>query len=397
MSQAQILISAGEASGDLYAARLAAELMRRTGAHLFGMGGEHMREAGVELVANSTDVTVSGFNEVWGKMAVLHRVLWTLKREARERKPRLAILTDFPSFHIRVARRMNWQHIPCVCFVAPQFWAWRRWRVKLIRERYARALCIFPFELDFYRKAGVKTSFIGHPLVDIVRSSMPREDFLARFALDAAQPVVALLPGSRMSEIRHNLPVMLEASEQIMQRHAGSQFVLALAAGFTSKISSTPGSTGKTLTVKSAAVEQNFTIPSGVDLRVVSGMTYDLVGAASAAVVASGTATVETALLGTPMVVVYKVARFTEFLLRALVKTPHFAMPNLIAGRRVVPELFQQDCTAPRIAEEVLQLMDSPEARSKLLQGLAEVRAKLGPGGAIERAADIIVAMLSSK
>jgi lipid-A-disaccharide synthase len=397
MSETQILISAGEASGDLYAARLATELVRRTGAHLFGMGGEHMRAAGVELVANSADVTVSGFNEVWGKMAVLHRVLWTLKREARARKPKIAILTDFPSFHIRVARRMNWQHIPCVCFVAPQFWAWRPWRVKLIRQRYARALCIFPFELDFYQKAGVDASFIGHPLVDIVRPSMPRAEFLSRFALDGAKPIVALLPGSRMSEIRHNLPVMLEACEKIMQRHGDGQFVLALAAGFTSKIFSSPDSAGKALVVDSGAHQQNFALLRDLDLRVVSGMTYDVVAAASAAVVASGTATVETALLGTPMVVVYKVARFTELLLRALVKTQHFAMPNLIAGRRVVPELFQQDCTGARISEEVLKLLDSPESRAEILKNLAEVRGKLGPGGAIERAADIIAAMLEAK
>jgi lipid-A-disaccharide synthase len=396
MSQTQILISAGEASGDLYASRLAAELMRRTGAHFFGMGGEHMRAAGVELVANSADVTVSGFNEVWGKMAVLHRVLWRLKREARERKPKLAVLTDFPSFHIRLARRMNWQHIPCVCFVAPQFWAWRPWRVKLLRERYARALCIFPFELDFYRKAGVETSFIGHPLVDIVRPSLPRAEFFSRFGLDASQLLVALLPGSRMSEIRHNLPVMLEASQQIAQRHERTQFALALAAGFTARIISPAESSEGTLIIQSGETDQGFRLPGGVDLHVVPGMTYDVVASASAAIVASGTATVETALLGTPMVVVYKVARFTELLLRALVKTPYFAMPNLIAGRRVVPELFQQDCAAPRISEEVLRIMDSPEARQEMLQGLAEVRGKLGPGGAIERAADIIAGMLES-
>ena len=390
----QIFISAGEASGDMYAARLAAELAQRTGAHLFGMGGERMAEAGVELIAHSSDVAVSGISEVWNKLPVLRETMRRLTDAAATRKPSLAILTDFPSFHLRLARRLQENKIRCVCFVAPQFWAWRPWRAKQIGQRFERALCIFPFEEEFYRKAGVPVTFIGHPLVDIVRPTMSREDFLARQSLDSARPVIALLPGSRMNEIQRNLPPVLGACEQILRQKRECQFVLVLAPSVTPELVTSVGTSEATLRLKSGGAEHSFRVPAGLNLKIVSGATYDAVSSASAAIVASGTATVETALLGTPMVVVYKVARLTELILRTFIVTRFVAMPNLILGRRVVPELLQQDCTPEKIAAEVLRLLDSSAAREEMLAGLAEVRGKLGPGGAISRAADVIVGML---
>jgi lipid-A-disaccharide synthase len=390
----QIFISAGEASGDMYAARLAADLAQRTGAHLFGMGDERMAEAGVELVAHSSDVAVSGISEVWNKLPVLRETMRRLTDAAATRKPSLAILTDFPSFHLRLARRLQENKIRCVCFVAPQFWAWRPWRAKQIGQRFERAFCIFPFEEEFYRKAGVPITFIGHPLVDIVRPTMPREDFLARHSLDPTRPVIALLPGSRMNEIQRNLPPVLGACEQILRQKPGCQFVLVLAPSITPELVSSAGASEATLRLKSGGAEHSFRVPAGLNLKIVSGATYDAVSSASAAIVASGTATVETALLGTPMVVVYKVARLTELILRTFIVTRFVAMPNLILGRRVVPELLQQDCTPPNISTEVLKLLDTSAARAEMLAGLAEVRGKLGPSGAISRAADVIVGML---
>jgi lipid-A-disaccharide synthase len=390
----QIFISAGEASGDMYAARLAAELAQRTGAHLFGMGGERMDEAGVELIAHSSDVAVSGISEVWSKLPVLKQTMRHLSEEAEARKPSLAILTDFPSFHLRLARRLQQNKIRRVCFVAPQFWAWRPWRAKQIGKRFERALCIFPFEEEFYRKAGVPVTFIGHPLVDIAHPSMPRADFLKQHSLDAVRPVIALLPGSRMNEIQRNLPPVFGACEVILRQKRGCQFVLLLAPSITSELVTSVGTSEATLRLKSGGSEHSFRVPAGLNPKIISGATYDAVSSASVAIVASGTATVETALLGTPMVVVYKVARLTELILRTFIVTRFVAMPNLILGRRVVPELLQQDCTPPRIAAEVLKLLDSPAAREEMLAGLAEVRGKLGPGGAISRAADVIVDML---
>jgi len=378
----------------MYAARLAAELAKRTGARLFGMGGERMAESGVELIAHSSDVAVSGISEVWNKLPVLRETMRRLTDEAVARKPTLAILTDFPSFHLRLARRLQQHKIRCVCFVAPQFWAWRPWRAKQIGRRFERALCIFPFEEEFYRKAGVPVTFIGHPLVDIARPSTPRADFLARHSLDATKPVIALLPGSRMNEIQRNLPPVLGACEQILRQKSGCQFVLVLAPSVTPELVASVGTSEATLRLKSGGSEHSFRVSAGLNLKIVSGATYDAVSSASAAIVASGTATVETALLGTPMVVVYKVARLTELILRTFIVTQFVAMPNLILGRRVVPELLQQDCTPPRIAAEILKLLDSPAARDRMLAELTEVRGKLGPGGAISRAADIIVDML---
>jgi lipid-A-disaccharide synthase len=390
----QIFISAGEASGDMYASRLAAELSQRTGAHLFGMGGERMAEAGVELIAHSSDVAVSGISEVWNKLPVLKQTMARLTEAAVTRKPALAILTDFPSFHLRLARRLQENKIRCVWFVAPQFWAWRPWRAKQIGKRFERALCIFPFEEEFYRKAGVLVTFIGHPLVDIAHPSMPRADFLASQSLDAARPIVALLPGSRMNEIQRNLPPILGACEEILRQKRGCQFLLVLAPSVQPELVTSVGTSEATLRLKSGGAEHSFRVPAGLNLKIISGATYDAVSSAFVAIVASGTATVETALLGTPMVVVYKVARLTELILRTFIVTRFVAMPNLILGKRVVPELLQQDCTPQRIAAEVLNLLDSPAARDEMLAGLAEVRGKLGPGGAISRAADIIVGML---
>ncbi len=390
----QIFISAGEASGDMYASRLAAELSQRTGAHLFGMGGERMAESGVELIAHSSDVAVSGITEVWSKLPVLRETMRKLTDAAAARKPVLAILTDFPSFHLRLARRLQQNKIRCVCFVAPQFWAWRPWRAKQIGKRFELALCIFPFEEEFYRKAGVPVTFIGHPLVDIAHPSMPRADFLASQSLDAARPIVALLPGSRMNEILRNLPPIFGACEEILKQKRDCQFVLVLAPSIQPQLVTSVGTSEATLRLKSGGAEHSFRVPAGLNLKIISGATYDAVSAASVAIVASGTATVETALLGTPMIVVYKVARLTELILRTFIVTRFVAMPNLILGKQVVPELLQQDCTPQRISAEVLKLLDSPAARDEMLAGLAEVRGKLGPGGAISRAADIIVGML---
>lgn len=378
----------------MYAGRLATELVSRTGAHLFGMGGERMREAGVELVAQSSEVAVSGISEVWNKLPELRRTMRRLTDEAAARKPQLAILTDFPSFHVRLARSLQRQNIRCVCFIAPQFWAWRPWRARMIAKRFVKALCIFPFEEEFYRKAGVAVAFIGHPLVDIVRPTMPRTAFLAQQGLDSSRPIVALLPGSRMNELQHNLPAILDGCGQIAKQKQACQFVLALAPGLNATLTSLGGSAGRTLRIQSGTAARAFQVPLTVDLHVAPGLTYDVVAAATVAIVASGTATVETALLGTPMVVVYRVARLTELVVRTFVTTKYVAMPNLIAGRGVVPELLQQDCTGQRIAGEIVRLLDSQTAREEMQRALAEVRTKLGPGGAIERAAEIIAGLL---
>jgi len=376
MPPTQILISAGEASGDMYAARLAAALRARADVQIFGMGGERMREAGVDLVADCSEVALVGIVEIARKYPALRRVFKRLLNESERRRPRLAILTDFPGFHLRLARELKSRRVPCVYFVCPQFWAWRPWRVNLVRRRFVRGLCIFSFEEEWYRARGVKADFIGHPLVGNVAAKRTRAEFASACGLDASKPIVALLPGSRTGEIAHHMPTLMQACRLIQKDHK-VQFVLALAPG-----------------VKRSEIAQ-YLLPE-VPMHVVEDATYDALGAADLSVVSSGTATVEAALMDAPMIVVYRLAPLTAAIARWLVRTPMFAMVNLIVGKRVVPELVQKDFTPARLASESIRLLDSPDARAEIRRGLAEVRQKLGPPGAVERAADLIASMLNA-
>ncbi|HEV2306376.1 MAG TPA: lipid-A-disaccharide synthase [Candidatus Acidoferrales bacterium] len=374
MPPSQILISAGEASSDMYAARLAAALQKLMGAHLFGMGGPLMREAGVELVADASTIAVVGITEVFHRLPAVWRAWRTLEREAARRKPALAITVDSPGFNFGLARRLRKQGVRNVYFISPQIWAWRRRRMKWMQRRFERVLVIFPFEEEIYRKAGVAVDFVGHPLVDSVHARMTREEFAARFRLDPKRRIVAILPGSRASEIRRSMPIIAEACARL-QSGCDVQFVVAAAPG-----------------VSEASLGDYAR--RGVNFKVVEGLTYDALAAADCAVVSSGTATVEAALLGTPLVIVYRVSRLTAAIARRMVKTPFFGMVNLISGRQVATELIQDKFTAEALERELRRLLDSPETRERQRRELAGVRARLGSSGAIERAADIIAAML---
>jgi lipid-A-disaccharide synthase len=379
MPPTQILISAGEASGDMYAARLATALSARADVQLFGMGGPRMREAGVEIIADCSEVSLVGIVEIAKKLPALKVVWKRLMGEVATRQPRLAILTDFPGFHLRLARALKRENIPSVYFVCPQFWAWRPWRANLVRRRFVRGLCIFPFEQDWYRSRGVAADFVGHPLVGNVAAKRTRNEFAALHGLDPAKPIVALLPGSRAGEIAHHMPPLVDAC-RLIEKGRQVQFVLALAPGMNKSV-----------------VDPYLCPTDAASIHVVADATYDALGAADLVIVSSGTATVEAALMNAPMIVIYRLAPLTAAIARLLVRTPMFAMVNLIAGKKIVPELVQNDFTPERLANEATRLLDSPDARAEIQRGLADVRAKLGPPGAIDRAADIIAAMLKQK
>ena len=369
-----LLLSAGEASGDMYAARLALALKARADVKIFGMGGPQMRAAGVDIVTDYSEVSVVGITEILSHLPSLIRAMRHLVAEAERRKPAFAILTDFPGFHLRLARKLKRHGVRNIYYICPQFWAWRPWRVRVVRRRFAQALCIFPFEEKFYGDAGVPVKFIGHPLVEAVHPALDRRSFCQKHSLNPEQPVVAVLPGSRKAELCQHLPVLQAACAQI-HRETRAQFVLAAA----------PGS-------DQAMLREGW--PPDLPLRIVEGQTYDALAAADAAIVSSGTATVEAALLDVPMVVIYRVTPLTALLAKPLVRTPFFSMVNLIAEKRVVPELIQNDFTPARVSAEVLRLLREPSAREALRAGLAQVRARLGSPGAVERAADAILALL---
>lgn len=376
MSSISLLLSAGEASGDMYAARLAKALVQRLDVQIFGMGGPHMRAAGVDIVMDYGEVAVVGITEILKHLPSLLRAMNRLVAEAQRRRPALAILTDFPGFHLRLARKLRPNGIRNVYYICPQFWAWRPWRVNLVRRRFAKALCIFPFERDFFAGAGVPTEFIGHPLVGAVAPTKDRKQFCEQHGLAPARALVCILPGSRSAELLHHLPVLQEAAAKINGK-VPAQFVIA------------------------AAHPQDVEMlktgwPPGLCLRVVESETYNALAAADVAIVSSGTATVEAALLNAPMVVVYRVSPLTATLAKPLVRTPYFAMVNLIAEKPVVPELVQDDFTPEAVATETLKLLQDPNARNAQRAGLADVRTRLGPPGAVERAADQIVSLLRS-
>jgi lipid-A-disaccharide synthase len=374
MPSIPILLSAGETSGDMYAARLAKALQARLDVQIFGMGGPRMRGAGVEIITDYSEVAVVGITEIVKHLPSLRRAMERMVLEAEKRRPALAILTDFPGFHLRLARKLQPRGIRNVYYICPQFWAWRPWRAKLIRRRFVKALCIFPFEEKFFREAGVAADFIGHPLVGAVQATKDRKQFCEAHGLDGARTLVTILPGSRTGELTHHLPVLQETCARINGKKP-VQFVVAAAH-------------------PKIAEQIKGGWPGGLTLRIVEGETYNALAAADAAIVSSGTATVEAALLNVPMVVVYRVSPLTATLAKPLVRTPYFAMVNLIAEKEVVLELVQDGFTPEKVAAETLRLLQDPNARATQRAGLEEVRRRLGPPGAVERAAELIAGLL---
>ena len=361
----------------MYAAGLAAELKRHVDVEIFGMGGVQMRAAGADIIVDYGEVSVLGITEILSHLPQLRRAMRSLVSVARSRKPALAILTDFPGFHLRLARKLKPLNVKNVYYICPQFWAWRPWRANLVRRRFALALCIFPFEERFFAAAGVPVRFIGHPLVGRVCRTLSRPEFARKHGLDPTRHTITILPGSRPGEIARHLPTLIDSTREL-ERHnpSGYNFVIALA-------SDTDVARVKQLSSPSAKA------------TLIIGDTYNALAAADAAMICSGTATVEAALLDVPMVVVYKVSKLTALLAKPLIRTKYFGMVNLIADREVVPELIQENFTAEKIAREI-QILLKPARSAQVRAGLADVRQSLGPPGAVERAAKAIVDLLSA-
>lgn len=371
----RLLISCGEPSGEFYAAELVAELRKRhPDLEAFGLGGDRLAATNVRLLAHLRDLAVVGLVEVLSHLRRLKRLFDSVVAEAARTRPDVAVLIDYPDFNLRLARELKKLGIPVVYYVSPQLWAWRRGRIKDVKRDIAKMLVIFPFEEQIYREADVPVAFVGHPLIDHVKPPLDRSAVAARLGLAAERPVIALLPGSRNKEVGFNLPPMLDAVKILRERRPDLQFVLAAAPHLRTGAFREAGAAGVT---------------------VMEGVTRDLLSAARVAIVASGTATVETALTLTPMVVVYRLSALTYALGKPLVSVSNYAMVNLIAGRVVVPELIQNDFTPARVTEETLRVLDEGSPRAEMLRNLEEVREKLGKGGATLHAADQVSAFFS--
>ena len=417
-SALSIMIVAGEASGDKHGASLAQALMRlnpETKYQLFGSGGEEMRAAGVETLVDVRDVGVMGVPEIARAVGKLYRAYRTLLGAARLRRPTAIVLIDWPDFNIRLARKLHREGFKTIYYISPQVWAWRKYRIRALRRNVDRMLVILPFEEEFYRRAGLEVRYVGHPLAEAVRISASREDFCRRHGLDPARPVVALLPGSRHKEIHYHLPVMLDAAIRLRsfpfriadcglridKRGAevqisnpksdirNPQFVVPLA------------STVRRDDVAPAILEAQLATRSkgetdDLSVTVVEGDTYNALGHSEFAVVASGTATVEAALAGTPMVIIYRSSELNWRLIRPLIHLDTFGMVNLIAGRRVVPELMQHDATGENIAREATGILSDKARLARMRQDLERVRELLAAegGSAAERAARAVIEVI---
>jgi lipid-A-disaccharide synthase len=368
----RILLSCGETSGDLYAGELVRELrLRQPRIEVFGLGGDRLAAQGADLLAHVKDLAVVGLLEVVSHLRSLRRVFDRVLSEVDRQRPDVAVLVDYPDFNLRLARHLRRRGVRVVYYVSPQVWAWRRGRLDTIRKTVDHMLVIFPFEEALYRDAGVPVTFVGHPLVDLVHPPADKRRFVQGLGLDPERPVVALLPGSRPKEIAHNLPPLAGAVEKLAGERPELQFLLALAPSLGFR----------------AVADALGSLP----VHIVANQAQGVLASGTVSVVASGTATVEAALLGAPMVVVYRLAPLTYLLGRRLVKVPHFAMANLIAGERVVPEVIQRELTPERVAAEVRTLLDAPARREVMRARLAEVRRKLGAPGASGRAAAVVL------
>jgi lipid-A-disaccharide synthase len=370
----KIFISAGEASGDLNGASVAAALRNiRPDIRLSGMGGEMMRAAGVEIVYDIADLGVMGIVEIAKSLPRLFRLRDFLADWMARERPDVLVVIDYPGFNTRLAKVAKRLGIPVISYISPSAWAWGRGRAKEVAETVTKVAAIFPFEADVYRQAGADVVFVGHPLLDIVKPSLPKDEAYRLFGADPARPVVLLMPGSRRQEIDKLLPDMLAAMEKVVGSVPDCQIFLPVASTI------------------SREILQNIIDGYNLKVRLTAGNNYDLMNIGTVAIAASGTATLEAAIMGLPTVIVYKVAALTYLLGKMLVKIPHIGLPNIVAGRRIVPELLQGEASAANIAREALPIITDPAVRDRIAADLADVRQRLGESGAVGRVAQVIL------
>ncbi len=374
----RLLIVAGERSGDLLAAALVRELRAGQPAlRIEAMGGAALAEAGAELVVDNRALAVVGLVEVLRHYPAIRRALRTLQRRLETARPDLLVLVDYVEFNLRLARRAKALGIPVLFYVSPQVWAWRPGRVKKIGARIDRMAVIFPFEVDFYRRHGIPVHYVGNPLPERVRPTLPRGEALARFGLQPERPVLGLLPGSRRGEIERLLPVFAAAAARLRADHPALQLVLPVASGI------------------EPAFVQRF-LPPDLPVRLVADASpYDVMQLCTAILTASGTATLETALLQVPMVIAYRVAPLSYAILRRLIRVPHIGLVNIVAGRQVVPECIQQEASPERLAAALAPLLTDTPQRRAMVAALAEVRTRLADRRDAVALTDVVREMLA--
>ncbi len=376
----RILIVTGEASGDLLASHLVQAMRAADPAlSISAMGGEKLREAGAEIIVDISRHAVMGITEVIGHLGTLYGIFRKLKLILKRDRPDLLILVDYPDFNLRLAGVAKKHRIPVLYYVSPQIWAWRTGRIGQIAASVSTMVVVFPFELPLYREAGVDAHFVGHPLLDIVKVSRSREENRKHLGLLPDRTVIGLLPGSRISEVKRILPPMLEAARRLSRERKDLQFIIPVAPGL------------------HKAELENLTGDDAAAVTMVDNSIYDVIDSSYLVIVASGTASLETALLAKPMVIVYRMSPVSYRIARLLVKVPHIGMANIIAGKKVVPELIQEQASGKRIAAEAARLITDTRYYGDMRTELELIKKKLGEPGASERAARIALTLLKRR
>jgi lipid-A-disaccharide synthase len=376
----KIMMVSGEASGDLHGASVVKALKeQQPDIQIYGVGGQAMAAAGVEILYDIKELGVVGFVEVVKKYPHLLGVFNRLVEVLKSNRPDVLVLIDYPGFNMRLARAAKDLGIKVVYYISPSAWAWARGRAKKIADTVERVAAIFPFEAEVYTEAGANVTFVGHPLLDIVKPSMERAAAYTHFQADANRPIITLMPGSRKQEIENLLPDMLKALEILKQAHPAIQCYLPLA------------STIARDNIEAILKQYN------VDVQITQGHTYDLMGISTFIIAASGTATLEAALMGAPTIIVYRLAPITWLLGKFLVKIPHVGLPNIVAGKRIVPELLQYDVEADNIASIAKEWLDRPENLNLIREDLRMMKTQLGEPGAVGRVAEVILEIAADR
>ncbi|HWP46008.1 MAG TPA: lipid-A-disaccharide synthase [Candidatus Limnocylindrales bacterium] len=371
----KIMLIAGEASGDLHGAYLVKSIRSSLPeGRFYGIGGIHMQREGVTLIQDISRLGVTGAWEVLAKLNTIRKVYRQVLHTLKTSRPDLLILIDYPDFNLRVARKAKKLKIPIVYYISPQVWAWRRNRIYLIARLVTKMIVIFPFEQELYQQVGVDVTWVGHPLIDRVKPELDKIQFCRGYGLDPSRPLIGLLPGSRENEIRRLYPVMRSAADLISKQIPQTQFILPLAP-----------SIQEALLLK---------FPGQTPVQIIKNRGYEAMNAADLLIVASGTVTIEAALLKVPMIITYKVSPLTYALGKRLIRVPYIGMVNLVAGKQLAPELIQQDATPERIAQEAIKLLQDPAKLMAIREELAKVREKLGEPGASDRAAQAVIEVL---
>ncbi|WP_455655933.1 lipid-A-disaccharide synthase [Phascolarctobacterium sp.] len=375
----RILISAGEASGDIHAAAVTRELKKiAPETEVFGMGGDCLREAGGEVLFDIKEHGVMGFAEIICKLPALFKLKNAFAKVMEERRPDCLVVVDYPGFNMRLAKLAKSMGIPVVSYISPSAWAWHKSRAKSVAQIVNKVAAIFPFEYEVYKAAGADTEFVGHPLVDIVKPHLTQAAAWEKAGKQAGRDLILLLPGSRLMEIQKMLPTMLQAAKLILEKRPDTDFTMPRA---------------KTIPLE---MLENMVRAAGVPVKIIEGDNYDVMFSADLALATSGTVTLEAALCGLGSVIVYKTSPVTAFIARRVINIPDIGLPNIVAGRHILPELLQEDFTPERLQQEALKLLE-PERNAQMKKDLAYVKERLGASGAVHRVAELVLRIAEEK